>query len=677
MENDILDSHEFLIGEELEGDDFHYVEEDQENENIGPSFVPYPSSTGSKNNDLIRNSRIGELASNKAGLQGIDKEKVKQIIYEASKNSAFYLNEEKKDEALSIKLKQMMIKYESLKKQNLSVINSKVDNLIQVAERERDLSHIIVHIDMDAFYASIEERDNPSLRNKPMAVGDNSMLTTSNYEARNYGVRSAMPGFIAKKLCPELIIVPCNFDKYRAVSKQIREIFSRYDPDYTPMSLDEAYLDITKYLETTDKSPDNVVEQIRREIHEETKLTASAGIAANKLLAKICSDLNKPNGQYRLQNNVDDIMNFVRPLSVRKIPGIGRVTERILNEMDIKTCGAILDNRVYIHQMFSSSSFNFFIRVALGIGSTIVKTTFSSLSRPDDLYEKLRELADHLAADLLKERIQGKTIAITFKLVNFKLITRERSVKKYIHTADDIYNIGKQILTDELPLNLRLLGIRLSNLISRDCENGLKMWFSQQQNQPQQPKISQPSLELLVKPKAESNGLKRWFSDAAQQNNRVKRQHITSSESSTNFPTNFEFTTEPSNLTKVTSEEYKWCPTPTIFRKHTCPSCNKLFLNVSNLHFNDHLDTCLKITEMDEINDRNMDRLNLSVQDTIVMNEHNNDENAKDDIEAQPIVADWECPKCYKIFKNPTNLRINSHLDNCLKKSCAANDRYD
>ncbi|CAG8519469.1 5656_t:CDS:2, partial [Racocetra fulgida] len=301
MESDIFDSPDFL-SEEPEVADFQCVEDDQENENAGPSSVSIDN-----RNDLSRYSRIGELASNKAGLQGIDKEKVKQVIYEASKSSAFYLNEARKDEALGLRIEQMMKKYESLKKQNLSTLNSKVDSLVQAIERGRDLTHIIVHVDMDAFYASIEERDNPSLRNKPMAVGDNSMLSTSNYEARN--------------------------------------IFSRYDPDYTPMSLDEAYLDITKYLETTDKSPDDVVEQIRREINEETKLTASAGIAANKLLSKICSDLNKPNGQYRLQNNVDDIMNFIRPLSVRKIPGIGRVTEKILSEMDIKTCGEIFDNR--------------------------------------------------------------------------------------------------------------------------------------------------------------------------------------------------------------------------------------------------------------------------------------------------------------------------------------------
>ncbi|CAG8501135.1 11342_t:CDS:2, partial [Cetraspora pellucida] len=666
MESDIFDSQDFL-SEELEGVDFQYVEEDQENENAGPSSASDHSSTNNRN-DLPRYSRIGELASNKAGLQGIDKERVNQVIYEASKSSAFYLNEARKDEALGLRIEQMMKKYESLKKQNLSTLNSKVDSLVQAVERERDLSHIIVHVDMDAFYASIEERDNDNLRNKPMAVGDNSMLSTSNYVARNYGVRSAMPGFIAKKLCPELIIVPCNFDKYRAVSKQIREIFSRYDPNYTPMSLDEAYLDITKYLETTDKSPDDVVQQIRREINEETKLTASAGIGANKLLSKICSDLNKPNGQYRLQNNVDDIMNFIRPLPVRKIPGIGRVTEKILSEMNIKTCGEILDNRVYIYQMFSLTSFNFFIRAALGIGSTIVKT----LSRPEDLYEKLRELADHLAADLLKERLQGKTIAITFKLVDFKMITRERSIKKYIHTADDIYCIGKQILIDELPLNIRLLGIRLSNLSSRDCENGLKMWLSQQQNPPQQSRKQRPALQLLVKSKTENIGLKRWFSaqeDVAQQQKRVKMQCITPELSgmlSTDLSTNCESTTKP---TRIINEEYKWCSTQTAFRKHTCPGCNKLFLN---LHFNEHLIMCLKT--MNESNEQDMDRLNLSEQDVLAINERKDDKNAKNNIDVQSVGTDWECPKCNKPFKNPTNLRINSHLDNCLRKNYISNN---
>ncbi|CAG8646438.1 6061_t:CDS:2, partial [Cetraspora pellucida] len=379
--SDIFDSQDFLIGEEPDTE-FQFSEENdiqpltnQEEINSGSSSASSSNaehSTADKNNDESVRSRLGDLASNKAGLQGVDKEKINQVIYEASKDSAFYHNEARKDEALKHKTEQLLKKYEALRRQDLSSFDNKVNNLVQAMERKRDLSRIIVHIDMDAYYAAVEERDNPSLRGKPMAVGSNSMLSTSNYEARRYGVRSAMPGFIARKLCPELIIVPCNFDKYHAVAKQIREIFARYDPNYTPMSLDEAYLDITEYLKTTDKTPDEAVEQIRKEIYEETKLTASAGIAANMLLSKICSDFNKPNGQYRLPNNINDIMRFIRPLPVRKIPGIGRVTERILKELDISTCGAMLDT-------------------------------------------KLRELVDHLAADLAKEYLHGKTIALTFK----------------------------------------------------------------------------------------------------------------------------------------------------------------------------------------------------------------------------------------------------------------------
>ncbi|CAG8467350.1 4573_t:CDS:10 [Dentiscutata heterogama] len=678
-ESDIFDSQDFLIGEELDTE-FQFAEEndfrpltDQEENNSGSSSASSTNaeqSTTDKNNDESLRCRMGDLASNKAGLQGVDKEKINQVIYEASKNSEFYINEVRKDEALKHKTEQLLKKYEALRRQDLSTFNNKVDSLVQAIERKRDLSRIIVHIDMDAYYASVEERDNPSLRGKPMAVGSNSMLSTSNYEARRYGVRSAMPGFIAKKLCPELIIVPCNFDKYHAVAKQIREVFARYDPNYTPMSLDEAYLDITEYLETTDKTPDEVVEQIRKEIHEETKLTASAGIAANMLLSKICSDFNKPNGQYRLPNNINDIMRFIRPLPVRKIPGIGRVTERILKEIDISTCGAILDNSVYIYRMFSSISFNFFIRAALGIGSTTVKSeykrksmsisrTFCRLSQPNELLAKLRELVDNLAADLAKEYLHGKTIALTFKSVSFKVTTRERSLKRYIYTADDLYHFGKQILVDELPLNIRLMGVRLSNLRSRNDECGLKRWFF---NQPNPSQKSTTPEEFDFEPpktsKPENSCLKRNIVDLL-----IEHEPVTTS----------------CNSTQETNEKRKWYPVPTVLKKYTCPGCNKQFPNVKVSQINEHLDTCLNIEDITE-SDYEQDAIysTFSVQnvqdeqDKLDETEDTNSEIYGSDIpensENNPEMSiDWKCPKCDKNFKKPTNMRINSHLDNCLK----------
>ncbi|CAG8482838.1 12373_t:CDS:10, partial [Gigaspora rosea] len=663
-ESDIFDSQDFLIGEELDNE-FQFVEEndfqpltnqeDKNSDSSSASSSNVEQSTADKSNDESLRCRMSDLASHKAGLQGIDKEKVNQVIYEASKNSAFYLNEARKDEALNHKTEQLLKKYEALRRQDLSTFNNKVDNLVQAIERKRDLSRTIVHIDMDAYYASVEERDNPSLRGKPMAVGSNSMLSTSNYEARRYGVRSAMPGFIAKKLCPELIIVPCNFDKYHAVAKQIREVFARYDPNYTPMSLDEAYLDITEYLETTDKTPDEIVEQIRKEIHEETKLTASAGIAANMLLSKICSDFNKPNGQYRLPNNINDIMRFIRPLPVRKIPGIGRVTERILKAIDISTCGAILDNSVYLYRMFSSISFNFFIRAALGIGSTTVKSeykrksmsisrTFCNLSQPNELFAKLRELVDYLAADLAKEYLHGKTIALTFKSVSFKVTTRERSLKRYIYTADDLYHFGKQ-------------------------------WFFNQPNPSQKsttPKESDPELPKSSKP--ENSCLKRWFStqedttEQEKQDKQVKRQRLNIEPFGASNSMNHDSTrknvvdllieresvTTSYNSTQETNETNKWHPVPTILKKYICPGCNKQFPNIKVSQINAHLDT-YEQNNLDETEDANSEE-EVYVSDI--------PENSENDPE---MSTDWKCPKCDKIFKNPTNMRINSHLDNCLK----------
>ncbi|RXG67664.1 Tyrosine-protein phosphatase non-receptor type 12 [Armadillidium vulgare] len=203
-----------------------------------------------------------QLNTNKAGMNGLDTAKINDIIQKASEGSKFYIHKQKCQEKM-LKLSLEM-------------------------EESRDLTKTIVHIDMDMFYAAVEMRDDPTLRDKPMAVGGNAMLSTSNYAARKFGVRAAMPGFIAKKLCPNLIIVPCNFSKYKKVSKEIQKIFEDYDPQFSPMSLDEAYLDITEYLkvnegrykkDTLDISPaELVVEEIRKKIEENTQLTASAGM---------------------------------------------------------------------------------------------------------------------------------------------------------------------------------------------------------------------------------------------------------------------------------------------------------------------------------------------------------------------------------------------------------------
>ncbi|KAG2182457.1 hypothetical protein INT43_007387 [Umbelopsis isabellina] len=429
--------------------------------------------------DIPTNSPV---KSTSAGLQAVDKNKINEIIYEISKGTPFFENERKKDAAVTERIDALLAKHEKIKNDDLSNELIVVDKMMKALEEERDLSQHIIHIDMDAFYASVEELDQPHLKNVPMAVGGMGMLCTSNYEARKFGVRSAMPGYIAVKLCPELKIIPLNFTKYRAASQKVRAVFERYDPHFCPMSLDEAYLNITNFLASTTKTPAEVVQEIRDRICEETGLTASAGIAANKTLAKICTDMNKPNGQFYLENNLNDIRDFVRPLSIRKIPGVGRVTERVLNALKVNTCGDIYPQRAMLYKLLSEVSFNFLLRAHMGLGSTSVDTqyirksisverTFRTLSSRTDLYIKLKDISRKLAQDLEGKKLCGKTIGLKIKLTSFEVKTRAKTLPGNIFKQEDIEKYAGQLLEKELPVSLRLMGVRLSTLSSRDDED--------------------------------------------------------------------------------------------------------------------------------------------------------------------------------------------------------------
>ncbi|KAI8327573.1 hypothetical protein EDC96DRAFT_531684 [Choanephora cucurbitarum] len=419
---------------------------------------------------------------NKAGLGNVDKEKINQIIYEASKGSAFFERERKRDEAVTKRIHAILTKYEAIKEQDLTFERNIVDNMISDLEDTRDLSQCICHIDMDAFYASVEELENPDLKKVPMAVGGMSMLCTSNYLARQYGVRSAMPGFIALKLCPELKIIPLHFPKYRVASAKVREVFRKYDPNFLPMSLDEAYLNLTEYLKTTDLTPSELVQQIRQEIFDSTQLTASAGIACNRTLSKVCSDINKPNGQYYLPINRASIVDFVKTMRVRQIPGVGRVTERVLEALGVTTCGDIYPHRAVLYKLLSPVSFQFMLKSYLGISSTTllsdaerksisVERTFSAMSDPDQLFKKLKELSELLEKDLEKANMMGRNLNIKLKSVTYEVRIRSKTFPSHIWTATDIYRFAKQLLMKELPVNIRLMGIRVSNLKQRGSED--------------------------------------------------------------------------------------------------------------------------------------------------------------------------------------------------------------
>ncbi|KAI7896710.1 uncharacterized protein EV154DRAFT_434804 [Mucor mucedo] len=422
-------------------------------------------------------------STHKAGLESVDKEQVNKIIYEASKGSAFFEREKVRDEAITKRIDAILGKYELIKHQDLSFETRIVDNMIRDLEESRDLSQCICHVDMDAFYASVEELADPELKKVPMAVGNMTMLCTSNYLARKFGVRSAMPGFIAMKLCPQLKLIPLHPQKYVEASNKVRAVFEKYDPNFLPMSLDEAYLNLTEYLKTTDMTPSQLVEQIRQEIFESTQLTASAGIACNRTLSKVCSDINKPNGQYYLPiQSKSGILAFVREMRVRQIPGVGRVTERVLESLGVNTCGDIFARRAVLYKLLSPISFQFMLRNYLGLGSTSfsaeverksmsVERTFAAMSNPDELFQKLHELCQHLEQDLEKKGLMGKNISIKIKFVTYEVRIRSKSLPSSIWTAKDIERIAKPLLIKELPMNIRLMGIRISSMKQRGTED--------------------------------------------------------------------------------------------------------------------------------------------------------------------------------------------------------------
>lgn len=358
----------------------------------------------------------------------------------------------------------------------------KVDEYIVEAEATRDLSQTIIHIDCDAFYASVEELDRPELKEIPMAVGK-GVLTTCNYQARKFGCRSGMAGFVAMKLCPQLICLPLNFAKYTAKAQEVREILADYDPRFESASIDEAYLNITQYCEDRQMEPAAVVAQLRNEVAEKTKITISAGIAANAKIAKICSNKNKPNGQFQVPNDRNAILIFMRDLPTRKVNGIGRVFERELDAIGIKTCGDIYAQRAFIPKLFGDKAFRFLIQCYLGLGRTNVQpaeeyqrksvgteSTFYDMSDKEELRKKLRWTAEELEKDLTRTEFKGRTLVLKVKLHTYEVFTRQVIVPKAVQKADDIYNFALPMmakLEKEMPVfKLRLMGLRCTNLVS-------------------------------------------------------------------------------------------------------------------------------------------------------------------------------------------------------------------
>ncbi|KAJ5262611.1 hypothetical protein N7524_007916 [Penicillium chrysogenum] len=446
-----------------------------------PASDPQPETTPGEEFGTLKYQLLGPSIT-KAGQDSVDQQKVSEIIYNASKGSKFFNHEQQRDRNLTLKIERIVKEKTRLERLDLNSELRRADEYLAELELSRDLSQHVIHVDCDAFFAAVEELDRPELKRVPMAVGK-GVLTTCNYLARKFGVRSGMASFVAKKLCPQLVLLPQNYEKYTAKAKEIRAIMAEYDPLFESASIDEAYLNITAYCNENHLEPDEVVRRMRAEILETTKVSVSAGIAANAKIAKIASNINKPNGQFQVPNDRDAIMEFMRELSVRKVNGIGRVFERELESIGVKKCGDIFPHRALLTKLFGEKAFQFLAQCYLGLGRTKIEpvetherksvsteTTFHEIGDKEELRAKLWWAAQELEKDLARTQFKGRTLVLKVKLHTFEVLTRQTAPPRAVSLAKDLYSFALPMLAKlekDIPdMKLRLLGLRCSNLVS-------------------------------------------------------------------------------------------------------------------------------------------------------------------------------------------------------------------
>lgn len=348
----------------------------------------------------------------------------------------------------------------------------------------------IIHIDMDAFYASVELKDRPELQDLPVVISSHhprAVIAAASYPARRFGLRSAMSMGQAKKLCPQLVVIEPNFDKYRAVSQKVHQIFQQYTALIEPLSLDEAYLDVTENLQNI-ASATEVARQIRADIFATTGLTASAGVAPNKFLAKIASDWNKPNGQFVIKPT--QVLDFIQTLPLSKIPGVGRVTQQKLQQLNLHTLGDVqgLAEQV-LTQHFGKYGKQLYL-YSQGIDERPVKAererqqiskeiTFDQDYTLQQCETAWQPLAAQVWHSLSRKQLTARGVTVKLKLKNFQVLQHSKSFKHALQTQRQLEQVLQQLLTElhiAPHLQFRLVGVGVYQLQMAQQQPQLCLW---------------------------------------------------------------------------------------------------------------------------------------------------------------------------------------------------------
>jgi DNA polymerase kappa len=462
------------------------------------------------------------LDNTKAGMTRVDKEHVERVINEMSAGSPYYVNEQRKAECRKKRIAEIIKKSSVFDKLwgTKSEWRQGIERDVAVLEHQleqhgRVFNHSFIHIDMDMFFAAVEEKLNPELKTKPMAVGGMDMLSTSNYLAREYGVRAGMPGFIAKRLCPDLVLVHSSFDVYRAESEAVRRIISEFDPKFESGGLDEFTLCVTHLLyspatasssetdhELNDRlkfgSAAEIATEIRRRIFDATQLTASAGVAPTACLAKIVGNFNKPDGQYVLSvSSRAEVMSFMATLPTRKVPGIGKAMEEILSSLGITTCSALYEQRHRLHYCITRKTFEFLLEVGLGLMGTRGgfgsyggtngdedgaagggrlsighERTFETLESTEAMWANLERCLRSAHETLVAEGLLCQQVVLKLKAKSFAVHQHTKNLLSPTDRIEDLERAVREIAHPHMSgfASLRLIGVRLTDLTSAAAE---------------------------------------------------------------------------------------------------------------------------------------------------------------------------------------------------------------
>ncbi|KAH8609527.1 impB mucB samB family impB mucB samB family C terminal domain [Trypanosoma vivax] len=449
--------------------------------------------------------------NNKAGLEMVDQSRTEAVIQQMSRGTKYHSNEWRKAQMLESRLRDYLHKRKMFTRliegeKNAAArkqLEEKVAQCEAELEAERTFGNF-VHVDMDMFFAAVEIKKKPELVNVPLGVGGNSMLSTTNYIARSYGVRSGMPGYIGKKLCSSLVIVPPDFAAYRAEAEVVRRIAAEYDPKFVSCGLDELTMEVSDYLRRHNgtKTAADVASEFRARVFSETQLTSSAGIGPTAMLSKIASNYQKPNGQQELSLSTrQEVVEFMRELPVRTVPGIGQATESILHGLGVKTLGDVYQRRLEFSYLFTDKLFRFLLGSSLGVtqlhssksadsvskGSGMQKdetggggdsgrksfgreVTFSSLSHSTELQNIALTNVQEAHKNMVDSGMVCRQVVLKIKWKSFRV---QQFTKNLMDYSDDVSALSRAVDELVLPIcsqfaNIRLLGVRCTDLMSKE-----------------------------------------------------------------------------------------------------------------------------------------------------------------------------------------------------------------